>query len=64
MYPIHSRTRVITDRSLSEETLRYMLVVLDVIDSVDTDVEEVDMRYGTISYKRADKRSGLEGTRE
>ena len=53
MYPIHSRIKVITDRSLSEETLRYMLVVLDVIDSVDSNVDEVDMRYGSISYKRA-----------
>ena len=63
MYPIHSRTRVITDRSLSEETLRYMLVLLDVIDSVDTGVEEVDMRYGSISYKRAGI-SSLEAIRE
>ena len=64
MYPIHSRTRIITDRSLSEETLRYMLVVLDVIDSVDTDVEEVDMRYGSISYKWAGKSVSLEEIRE
>ena len=64
MYPIHSRTKVITDRSLSEETLRYMLVVLDVIDSVDTDIEEVDMRYGSISYKKAGKRGSLEEIRE
>ena len=60
VYPIHSRVRVVTDRSLSEETLRYMLVVLDFIDSVDSDVAEVDMRYGSISYKKAEKNDNQE----
>lgn len=52
LYPIHSRTRILTDRTLNEESLQFMMVILDVIDSVDTDVVEVDMRYGTVSYKK------------
>jgi len=64
MYPIHSRVRVVTDHSLSEETLRYMLVVLDVIDSIDPDVTEIDMRYGSISYRKAEKNDSLEEIRE
>ena len=28
-----------------------MMVVLDVIDSLDPDVTEVDLRYGAVSYK-------------
>lgn len=52
LYPIHSHVRVITDRSFDEQTLQYMMVVLDVLDAMDADVNEVDMRYGTVSYKK------------
>lgn len=52
LYPIHSHVRVITDRSFDEQTLQYMMVVLDVLDSMDADVNEVDMRYGTVSYTK------------
>jgi cell division protein FtsQ len=51
LYPIHSKTRVLTDNVLNVEALQYMMVVLDVIDSIDPDVAEVDLRYGSISYK-------------
>lgn len=51
MYPLQSKVRFLTDRTLTEETLQYMMVVLDIIESVEPDVTEVDMRYGTISYK-------------
>ncbi|MCR4715124.1 MAG: FtsQ-type POTRA domain-containing protein [Treponemataceae bacterium] len=64
VYPIHSRVRVIADRSLSEETLRSMLLVLDFIDSVDSDITEIDMRYGSMSYKKAGKTNNQEVHRE
>ncbi len=51
LYPIHSKTRVLTDNVLNVEALQYMMVVLDVIDSIDPQVAEVDLRYGSISYK-------------
>lgn len=52
LYPIHSHIRVITDRSFDEQKLQYMMVVLDVLDSMDAGVNEVDMRYGTVSYMK------------
>ena len=64
MYPIHSRVRVLTDHSLSEDTLKYMLVIIDVIDELDPDVKMIDMRYGSISYLKAGKDGGLEVIRE
>lgn len=51
LYPIHSHVRVITDRTFDESKLQYMMVVLDVLDSMNADVNEVDMRYGTVSYR-------------
>lgn len=52
LYPIHSHVRVLTDRSFNEQKLQYMMVVLDVLDSMDAGVNEVDMRYGTVSYTK------------
>lgn len=51
LYPVHSHTRVLTDRTLNEESLQYMMVVLDVIETMDQNVSEIDLRYGTVSYK-------------
>lgn len=46
-----SKVRVITDRALNEDALKDMMVVLDVINLIDTDVREVDLRYRSVSYK-------------
>ncbi|QTQ13727.1 FtsQ-type POTRA domain-containing protein [Treponema parvum] len=51
LYPVGSRTRVLTDRSLSEEALQYMMVVLDIVKSLDSGVSEIDLRYGSVSYR-------------
>ena len=51
LYPVHSKLRVLTDRTLNESTLRQMLVVLDVVNSVEPNVTEIDLRYGSVSYK-------------
>lgn len=51
IYPIHSRVKVLTDRSLDEEVLKYMMIVLDVVNSMESNVSEVDLRYGSVSYK-------------
>jgi cell division protein FtsQ len=53
VYPIHSRVRVLMDRNLNEEALQYMMVVLDVINTIKPDVKEVDLRYGAVSYRNA-----------
>ncbi len=51
IYPIHTQTRVLLDRNLNKDVLEYMLVALDVVNSVSPNVTEVDLRYGSISYK-------------
>ena len=51
LYPIHSQTRILTGRQLSEEALQYMMVALDVVNALDPDVEEIDLRYGSVTYR-------------
>ncbi len=51
LYPMHSKVRVLADKTLNEESLQYMMVVLDVIDSLESDVYEVDLRHGSVSYR-------------
>lgn len=51
LYPVHKHVRVLTDRSLNEEALKYMMVVLDVVDSIEPDVSEIDLRYCSVSYR-------------
>ncbi len=52
LYPTQMRVRVLTDRSLNEEALEYMMVVLDVVNSIEPNVEEIDLRYGSVSYRK------------
>jgi len=49
--PSQSRVKVLTDRTLNEESFKYMMLVLDVVNQLDTDVSEVDLRYGSVSYR-------------
>ncbi len=51
IYPVHTQTRVLVDRNFTEESLKYMMVALDVVKSVSPSVSELDLRYGTVSYK-------------
>ena len=46
-----SKVKVITNRALNEDALKDMMIVLDVINLIDTDVKEVDLRYRSVSYK-------------
>lgn len=49
--PSQSRVKVLTDRALNEESFKYMMLVLDVVNQLNTDVSEVDLRYGSVSYR-------------
>lgn len=51
LYPMYSQIRVLTDRSLDQRTLEYMMVVLDVVQKLNEDVSEIDLRYGSVSYR-------------
>lgn len=55
LYPINSQTRVLTDRILSEEALQYMVVVLDVVNSIEMNVSEIDLRYGAVSFRSSNQ---------
>ena len=46
-----NKVRVIADRTLNEDALKDMMVVLDVIKLIDADVPEVDLRYQSVSIK-------------
>lgn len=65
LYPINSSLHILADRSFSDDCLRKLLVVIDIMDTFDPDVYEIDMRYGTISYKkRVAKVENVEGIHE
>ncbi|MCR4822718.1 MAG: FtsQ-type POTRA domain-containing protein [Treponema sp.] len=51
LYPIHSQIRILTGRQLKEEDLQYMMVALDVVNTLEPDVEEIDLRYGSVTYR-------------
>ena len=51
LIPSQSHIKVLTDRSLNEEALKYMMVVLDVVKQLGSDVSEIDLRYGSVSYR-------------
>ena len=51
LIPSQSKVKVLTDRALNEDALKYMLVVLDVVNQIGADVCEVDLRYGSVSYR-------------
>ncbi|AEE16387.1 cell division protein FtsQ/DivIB [Treponema brennaborense] len=53
LYPTYSKTRVLTDRTLNEDALQYMIVVLDVVNSIEPDIAEIDLRYGSVSFRTA-----------
>lgn len=50
LIPSQSKVKVLTDRALNEDALKYMMVVLDVVNQIGTEVSEVDLRYGSVSY--------------
>lgn len=51
LIPTNSKVRVLISRFLSVEVLDCMLVVLDVVNSIEPNVTEIDLRYNSVSYK-------------
>ena len=51
MIPSQSKVKVLTDRALNEDALKYMMVVLDVVNKIGTDVSEIDLRYGAVAFR-------------
>jgi cell division protein FtsQ len=51
LYPVHSSIRVRMENSLTEDGLRYMLLMLDVFKGSYEKPAEVDLRSGMGSYR-------------
>jgi cell division protein FtsQ len=50
IYPASSPVKIRMGAELKEESLRYMLLLLDVLNEKGIDVDEIDFRTGTASY--------------
>ncbi|MDR2375135.1 MAG: FtsQ-type POTRA domain-containing protein [Treponema sp.] len=58
LYPVHSPIRVRLESSLNEETLGYVMLMLDVFAQENRGIEEIDFRTGTASYRLKEVPSG------
>jgi len=58
LYPAHRGVRVKVGDDITEETLRYMFLMLDVLSAKSANIEEIDFRTGTASYKLKEAHSG------
>jgi cell division protein FtsQ len=50
LYPVHSPLRVRLENGISEDILRYMMLMVDVFDTGNSGVDEIDFRTGVASY--------------
>jgi cell division protein FtsQ len=51
LYPVHSSIKVRVENSLTEDGLRYMLLILDVFKESPEQPAEIDLRSGMASYR-------------
>jgi cell division protein FtsQ len=58
LYPVNSAIRFRMDAELSEDALRYMILMIDVFEQAGLDIDEVDLRNGTASYAVKEAYSG------
>jgi cell division protein FtsQ len=58
LYPVHNQVKIRLEPDLNEETLRYMMLMIDVFASKNSDIEEIDFRTETASYKIKEASSG------
>ncbi|MDR2135053.1 MAG: FtsQ-type POTRA domain-containing protein [Treponema sp.] len=58
LYPVHSPIRVRLESTLNEETLRYVMLMLDVFAQENQEIDEIDFRTGTASYRLKEVPSG------
>jgi cell division protein FtsQ len=58
LYPLHNPVRVRLEHTINEDTLRYVMLLLDVFKSKDSIPEEIDFRSGVASYTVKEAPSG------
>ena len=51
LIPSNSHVKILTDRTLNSDALNTMMVSLDIVRELGTDIGEVDLRYGSVSYR-------------
>jgi len=55
LYPVHSSIRVRLENNLSEDVLKYMLLILNVFEDRSVKPQEIDFRSGVGSYRVKEK---------
>jgi cell division protein FtsQ len=58
LYPVNSGIKFRLEPELNEDSLRYMILMIDVFKETGLDVDEVDLRNGTASYVVKEAYSG------
>jgi cell division protein FtsQ len=58
LYPAHAPIRFRVGSELTEEMLRYIMLVIDVFKRRDVEIDEIDFRAGTASFTPKEARSG------
>ncbi|MDR0449907.1 MAG: FtsQ-type POTRA domain-containing protein [Treponema sp.] len=58
LYPVHNPVRVRLEPDLNEASLRYVMLMLDVFAAKHSEIEEIDFRAETASYKEKEAPSG------
>lgn len=48
--PAKSHIKIMTDRKLNEDSLKYMMVALDVVSKIDKEATQINIRAGVVSY--------------
>jgi cell division protein FtsQ len=59
LYPEYNKVRIRLSSHLTEDSLKYMLLVLDVLEARGIDVREIDFRTGTASYTMLERAERL-----
>jgi len=54
LIPSNSHVKILTDRTLNSDALNTMMVTLDIVRELGSDIGEVDLRYGSVSYRLRD----------
>lgn len=51
LIPVDSKIKVLADRTLNEEVFKYMMISLDVAETLKENVSVIDLRYGQTSFR-------------
>jgi cell division protein FtsQ len=55
LYPVHSSIKVRVENNINEDTLKYILLMLDALETSSIRLEEIDFRSGIGSYRKSEQ---------